>query len=317
MKNVNFTPDDANSTSQEPCYNLYSTEINIDELRVPYIALCALNVFFAIVAFLGNALHLLTHWLNPDLHSSSHILLVGLALTDLLIGLIGEPLYVIFTAGKIFQMEKKSLCNWGLALNSVSGGLCVASLLTMAAINFDGYLGIQLHLRYVEVVTKTRCLYVLTSIWVLSLFLGGIRPLSFTTYVVIIVITICLSLCVTTFSYVKIYGVLRRHRAAIQAQSLSQEDIDKTRSLTRNKKTAFCMLLVYCLMILCYFPTVVMLAVLQIADRSILRQLIFELTISLVFLNSSLNPFVFYWRLSDVRRAVNKTLRKIRNICLQ
>ena len=88
------------------------------------------------------------------------IMVYGLALTDFLVGLVVQPLYI----GK--QLSRKSNL---LALEaSVGHSVCGVSFLTITAISLDRFLALHYHLRYFTVVTKSRIICTTAIIWLFS-----------------------------------------------------------------------------------------------------------------------------------------------------
>ena len=56
---------------------------------------CVLNAICSFAPALGNTVVLLSIWNIPVLHSPSNTLLFSLALSDFLVGLVSQPLYVV------------------------------------------------------------------------------------------------------------------------------------------------------------------------------------------------------------------------------
>ena len=76
---------------------------NAQELFVTNISTCILNVLFGVVTFVANSSILLAITKkNRDRHTSSFVLLGRLATSDLLVGLICQPLFV---ASKIAELQ--------------------------------------------------------------------------------------------------------------------------------------------------------------------------------------------------------------------
>ena len=65
-------------------------------------------------------------------------------------------------------------------------------------------------------------------------------------------------------------------------------------------------------MIVCYSPVLIYMMLLFVSRKHASDTWVLAETIA--YLNSSINPFVFCWRLSELRAAVLKTLRKIYSI---
>ena len=89
---TNFTEDENQKTFEEQSCSADFTEGVHGEL----IFLSAINVFFCFVAFLGKTLILVALYLDKEssLHPPSKLLYRNLAVTDLCVGIIVEPLKV-------------------------------------------------------------------------------------------------------------------------------------------------------------------------------------------------------------------------------
>ena len=89
---------------------------------------------------------------------------------------------------------------------------------------------------------------------------------------------------------------------------------NKTRKqfkMKRFKKSFYNMFVIWFLMLVCYFPGICTSILLLLMGRSHAIHLAFNFTTSVMFLNSSINPIVFCWRIREFRAAVKKTLRDV------
>ena len=114
MKTLNKT--------ETTCFGFYFTGVTSDntgELFVTNILTCILNVLFSIITCVGNSTILLAIKNTRDLHSPSYVLLGCLAFSDLLVGLICQPLFV---GVKIAEFERSfTVYCWLRMLQSRSG----------------------------------------------------------------------------------------------------------------------------------------------------------------------------------------------------
>ena len=154
------------------------------------------------------------------------IMVCSRALTDFLVGLVVQPLYI----GQ--QLSRKS--NLLTLEASVGHSVCGVSFLTITAISLDRFLALHYHLRYFTVVTKFPIICTAAIIWLFSspsmaLFFWNRRL--HRTFVGFIVV-ICFM--VSTFSYVGIYYIVRKHQRQIHIQ---QNIVEGFRSW--NKHPAF------------------------------------------------------------------------------
>ena len=83
-------------------------------------------------------------------------------------------------------------------------------------------------------------------------------------------------------------------------------------NIARYKNTVYSVAWIQFAMLACYGPSIVMIFLLQFGniDDSIEIRIADEFSLCLVFLNSSLNPVLYCWRIKDVRREVQNTIRK-------
>ncbi len=110
---------------------------------------CGLNAPLILISILGNALVLAAIIRTPSIRSTSMIMLGSLALTDLLVGVIAQPL---FTAR---QLSKDSY-SFIYHLSQIMGvSLSGISLCTITAITVDRYLALHYHMRYAVLVAKS------------------------------------------------------------------------------------------------------------------------------------------------------------------
>ena len=117
--------------------------------------LSALNIFLSITAFLGNTLILVALRKETSLHAPSKLLYLNLAITELCVGIIADPLAVTYWTSVV--KERRDICYYAYLAENLSGHtLCSVSLLTLTAISVDRPLALLLGLRYRHVLTLKR-----------------------------------------------------------------------------------------------------------------------------------------------------------------
>ena len=132
------------------------------------IFLSVLHSFLSVTAVVGNNLILIALYKESSLHPPSKLLYRNLAVTDICVGIILEPLAVTYWIAHL--TERWTV--WRYALDSnliISYILCSVSLLTMTAISVDRLLALMLGLRYRHVVTLKRTYASITMFWVVSI----------------------------------------------------------------------------------------------------------------------------------------------------
>ena len=138
------------------------------------ILLSVIDIFLSITAILGNILILAALRKETSLHPPSKLLLRNLAITDLCVGIIVEPLSAIYWASEATE-RCQNICRYASDFRYVTGFvLCAVSLMTMTSISVDRLLALLLGLRYRQVVTLKRSYIAITILWVGSIHAGTI-----------------------------------------------------------------------------------------------------------------------------------------------
>ena len=280
------------------------------------IFICIAFVLTSISAVVGNSLVLASIWRTPSLHSPSNVLIVGLAVSDLCVGLLVEPTAFVYLLAQ--SIGSANVFCYAAVLVWFSGNLLtLASLMTITAISLDFYLALHLHLRYKELVTVARMVRVVVAIWVFAFTESLLRiwcP-NLVVYVYVSLASPCL--LVTTTAYFRVFRIVHHHQTQIQSLELQvQEPADHedgaSMNITEQRKFLIAKFLIYCLLIVCYLPFCVMMTVVRIRGYgSAHLESMYKISTGLVCFNSTLNPFIYCWRFHNIRSAVIETARKI------
>ena len=259
------------------------------------ILICALNGFLASTALFGNTVVILTIWKTSHLHSVANILLISLAVSDLAVGLIVQPLFIVYLLSGIYIVR--------VLLDIFGYFLCTASFFTITAITVDRLLVLQFHLRYHAIVTSFRVTWLVVFIWVLTAVFTLLLNLNLRFFDTVEFVT-TIGLLVGNFAvYLKIYLIVRRHQRQIQHQQHQQQaNNENVFFVTRFKKTALNTFLVYILLLFCAIPYCFL------VDGGISPR-VYVATLTLIFLNSSLNPLLYFGRDREIRTAIKQLFR--------
>ena len=131
----------------------------------------------------------------------------------------------------------------------------------------------------------------------------------------ILSVIIIISLIISTFSYIRIYLIVRRHQLQIHAQqqAVQSSNAENSLNMARLKRSAMNTFMFYIALIICYFPMYIILTLQVISNKEWQPEWDFAKTA--IFMNSSINPFLYCWRLRELRAAVVKTARQM--LCKQ
>ena len=240
---------------------------------------------------------------------------MSLAVSDLAVGLLAQPLYIAVT---VTEFEGKSQSNRYFDVTYkvylfVVNLLSFASFFGVMALSADRFLAIHLHLRYRELVTYKRVVMVVLTMWAVSTGLATLRLCipKHICYLIFDAIYVCCFLATTAFNY-RIYVTLRHHANQIQAMQAQQAPQDGEMVNTGSlRKFAVGTLLVYLAFVICYLPDCCRLVIFAVLKTSTSNEILRLYTLTLWFLNSSLNPVIYCWKMRPVRLAAVDILRKI------
>ena len=301
MAATNVSEDEEQNNFEHWAY-LYCSPDKATVIHGQLIFIAVLNAFLSTTASLGNVFVLVALRKDSSLHPPSKLLLRSLAVTDLCIGLFSEPLHVTLLVAVL--NEHWQICRYvGLTVSTTGTILTSASLLTLTAISVDRLLALLLRLRYRQVVTLTRARWILITFWVLPVGHATAR-LFWNIPIIRILIPLCL--VTSTFSHIKILLTLRRHQSQVQ-DHVQQPNQTNQLNITRFRKTASTALWLQFTLIFCYLPLVISV---YLISKSELSSSFIGYTLTLVFLNSSLNPVLYCWKINEVRQAVKETIRQ-------
>ena len=266
------------------------------------IANCILNAPLMLLSIIGNALVLVAILKTPSIRSPSVIFLCSLAVSDLLVGLVAQPVYIAAEIARTVRLSQ--------AADTVGFAGCGVSLATMTAITVDRFLALHYHLQYPNLMTTSRAIYTIITIWcIITLFTFSFiwSPSIYHYYVSAFGITI--SLLVNLVCFIKIHRIVRRHQLQIQLQQQAVENSIDTNNhhIRQSTKSAKSIFIYFLVMILCYTRSffVHIISAINISNSIIL----WTFPITAAFMNSSINPFLYCWRIPELRTAVFKTAR--------
>ena len=265
----------------------------------------AVHIFLSITAFLGNFLILAALNKESSLHPPSKLLYRCLATTDLLVGLVSQPLAATYWISLVH--EHWSLCRYARDAVCISSfALCGVSLLTLTAISVDRLLALLLGIRYRQIVTLKRIYIITTTFWIFSVAAGSFSILHtrITLWCSIIVIPSCSVISIA--SYTKIFRTLRHNQ--VQVQDYVQPN---ALNMVRYRKAVSSALWVQLALAVCYVPKFTTLAVITYRKTYPLHVVVIDaITTILTYFNSTLNPFLYCWKVKEVRQAVKQTIRQ-------
>nr|XP_058946053.1 beta-2 adrenergic receptor-like [Pocillopora verrucosa] len=221
-------------------------------------------------------------------------------------------------------------------------------LLISTVISVDRLLVLLLRLRYRQVVTLKRTQAVILLCWIIAVLCGLVRVWSQTVSEIVAFVAVVVSLVTSVFCYVKIHLRLQRYPAEVEenpgeGRSIAGEDIgvgkDEAGAITgttgrgrvrawtakgsskqrlnervqlnikQYQKTVSSIFWVQLALVACYTPFIIVSILRHTVLSGSAIHALWLFTKTLVYLNSSLNPFLYCWKITEVRKAVKDTAR--------
>ena len=282
---LNVLQETAMSTNNSNCDALLAhmpSNSKLEDVSRSEIAAIVLNAFLSPTAVLPNSV--IIHALRKTSSFSSNLrtLLVSLAVSDLGVGQLGQPLYCI--------------CPMKIAFIITMGIFISASFFGIVAI-VDRFLSIHLHLRYQQHVTHRRVVIVVIFVWAFSSIRSPLMFLWLHSGIVdVISVTLSIICFLGTFLvYFKIFIVVRHMRAQvhIQPQQLpataqnADEQTRRSSDVSIIRSSALNAFFIYLVFLVCYLPQFCCWLVTRLYGARI-RTSWLPFAWTMVFLNSSL-----------------------------
>ena len=267
---------------------------------------CVLNAPLMLISIIGNTLVLAAILRTSSLRSPSTAFICSLAASDLLVGLVVQPVYI--ARGFTLDLYKIS--------ETVAFAACGVSLFTMTAINVDRFLALHYHMRYPTLMTTYRAILISAILWLISFLLSFLTFWSMDVYYFVIAFSIVVCLLLSSVCYIRIYRIVRQHQLQIhvQQQAVDQSfNTESSHNIHRSTKSAKSTFIYYIVMILCYTPVFIAMSILVISPHHWTK--VWNITDTVAFMNSSINPFLYCWRICELRTKVVETARQM--LCKQ
>ena len=258
-------------------------------------------------AIMWNIITILALRKTSSLPKPLKTLLLSLAVSDLGIGFLVQPLYIAYLVMKMEQnTETQSFKITRDAFFITGYFLSNASFFGVVALSADRFLAIHHYLRYQELVTHNRVAAVVISVWALSAILTLIMfrwvPANVSTIVVTIIEGVCY--ITTALFYFKIYLAVRYHSNQIRIlQAQLAQNAEVMANAATQRKCAVGTFYMYLVFLACYLPnTSYWIVVASTGGNTVIWHLSFY-TITWIFVNSSVNPLIYSWTMRHIRHA--------------
>lgn len=160
-------------------------------------------------------------------------------------------------------------------------------------------------------VTTQRVLAAYGAIWIISI--AVLVPTFTNDYAMsAIIVLIASSICFTIIllCYCQIYKITRRHHRQIRNQDSTSSMTQRRNRMFKIKKSSSTFLLVTVLLFASLFPGIAYIVTYIVLGYNGFVVWFFDISVALWFLTAPINPMVYFWRMTDLRRAVKTELKR-------
>lgn len=279
--------------------NDYTTGSNL--FFIVTIGLCLLPTTFL------NVLTLITIRRRPNFHSPSSIFICNLAIADIAVGVGATPLMLCWKFTKHFDITSWEICTLGFTASFVGTTAAGSSFLTLTAATVDRFLALRYHLHYPTRVTTRRVIIVCVINWVLALGTALCLGYSILLYefVVVVLMVPCMSLM--PICYYKIHSIVRYHQSQIQAQIPCDVNQTSVPNISLIKKSVSVLVYLVIVFFVLYTPYTVVIIYQKFQGYTVFYYRGITISLAILYINSTLNPIIYCWRLKELRRAMKQT----------
>lgn len=306
---------------KETCF-LFDVNFNPAQyLFVAHIVTSIVNIASSPIAVAGNFIVIYSVWKTPWLHTPSNVFICCLAFSDLTVGLLAQPCFVIHKIGELLH-RFGMYCPTRILLESLGNITAGASVLTMTGVAVERCLALYFHLRYNEIVTARRVLFAVACTWIVFIVLAAFRISLLTPaiYNNISIAVISFSLLSTYLAYIKILRCVRKHESRIQIVEINievskssqqlQEKTGQLKNMLRYKKSTVAMIFVVGFFTACFLPFLCVKLAHKVWGYITPVKTGYLYASTIAFLNSTFNPLVYCWRIKSLRQAVKTVLKE-------
>ena len=275
--------------------------IVVDAVSCPFVILLNILVMAAVKT-------------NRRLRTKSNVSLACLATTDLVVGLVVQPLQIV-RHSVMLKGETGILCGT-LAKMTVAINLrcLIASLDHFVVLSGERYIAIKHSFAYENLVTEVRIIVASGLMWVAAIIppIEDFWPANIRNVTKFAVIFVQLIFLAIVFYFnVSVYREVRRSERQIMANQVSLEAKEK---LHKNKKAFYCTVIVVLAIFLCYFPAnIIVVILISFMKDSIpinVIHIMYNLASLFPVLNSLFNPLIYAVRIRHFRVAFIQLLSK-------
>ena len=308
-----------NSSSNSPTCDYQHKDFHFPEWRpnIPtgdtyavLISVTIVNLLVSPLTIFLNILVILAVKTTPQLRDKYNVLPASLAGTDIMIGALGEPVFIAELIYRLTGSPASEFCIIPLAARRFIRTSLMSSLLHLTLISIERYISIKFPFKYQDIVTKRRLIASVILAWLLVAF--PVILSSFYTNDVLRSILLMLTLFPSILSL--IFGrTATYYEARNQMRKIKTRQISSAAAATFLKERKAFRTTTYSIGVVlsCYIPNglfrVVFVHLISLPETFLATE---SFMLTLLFCNSALNPVIYCARSREYGRAFKKLISR-------
>lgn len=273
--------------------------------------LAVVFIVFGLYTVVGNMLVCAVYFIDPFKNlrrTLSFYYVVNLAFADILVGIVVEPLNV-----SVYWTDSKQALFAFYVFAVLS---CVSSILNISAMMLDRYIAVSQAFRYRVLVTVNRVRVSVVVLWLYAfhfslLALLGWRDASFQIY--LYSFGVLLPSVIMLVSYHGLIRILKKKGAKLRRFSSAhcKETTQAKMMMQRERRVSTTVLIMLMVFLVAWFPFVVVDFVLVFCAHCRSQRLLLarDITLSLGFFSSGINPVLYAWRVRRFKQGLLKIMK--------
>ena len=263
------------------------------------IALIPINILSIIIGTIGNTLVIATVYTNTSLRIISNFWLASMAVADLLVTALGQPLLVAFWALQVNRECNEPVSETFRLIGNMS---CSASVLHLCFISIDRCLVIVRPLECKKIRTMRRFKIAVAIAWTVPIIYGVLRMTinrKVTSYFTVIAAALCYLAIISCYTLI-IIKVWNRKPETLRSSSTSGH----ARHLIERRMTV-----TIAIVVVVFTISWVPLMYLRSAYASSNVGVAYNWARTVALSNSAMNPWIYCFRMAEFRDSYKKLLR--------
>ena len=288
-------------------------QYNLDVSPALRYVLGTVNTIQGLVAFIGNMIVFFVVLGNKRLRTRSNLCLLSLASTDLLVGLIVEPMHAL----QLFAGEYRANCTFNSIRRYLSTVFMGASISSIVLVSYDRYLRLSKTMNYKEHMTKKKIALLLTLCWLIPVMIPFVRYTSETIYSAIILVYVTAVVTAMILCYYFIVRIIKRRTDSLkEGGNVGKYQTQVVKSHIKVSKAIA--VIIICLLIT-FAPVSIfhgITAICALASRKATistenREICYAVLMTIGLANSAMNPAIYYLRIPEFRNTFKSVAGKI------